>query len=703
MKLSDKRNKIFFAAVFLFFSVQIFALNKTYYLDPAIGNDGNTGLLQSTPWKTLTKINGITFQSGDSILIKSGSIFTGQLKPMGSGSMGNPIVIDRYGGTVKPIINGNGLTGQGTLYLSNQEYWEINNLEITNTAATEADRRGILIFSSASGVKHHIYLRHLDIHDISGIIDVSSDAAKRTAGIGFEGSTATSRFDSILIEGCNIYNIKSTGIYTDNTDSRTDYPYTSGWLARRYTNVVIRNNVIHDIIKNAMILRVLDGGIIEYNVCYNTAFDPGGTTMQGNTMFTADCGGTVFQYNEGYLNKANGSNFGDGSMYDADLRSPNTVFQYSYSHDNNHGLFWTCTVQQDTGIICRYNISQNDKGNIFCVNYPVNSVYIYNNSVYIPSSLSPTIISERNMNSGTRNYYFYNNIIYNLSTTSSYEWHSAYTRTFNCNVFYGQHPSEEATIIDPHKLTSNPKFVNPGSGAFGLNSLSGYKLQSSSPCINSGYRVFNHSSQDFFGNSIYPDSIVDRGANEFNYAPPMGSLLLKCLIEGFYNGTSMIPDTVTVELHNTATPYASIASSKGVLDSSGLGTFNFSGAVNGTSYFIVVKHRNAVETWSIASIISSTYDFTSAQSQVYGNNMILKGSKWCIYSGDVSQDGQVSFSDLMAVDNDNTNFITGYTYTDLTGDNQVTFSDLILVDNNNTNFVSKVIPPVAPRVQKAYQ
>ena len=31
------------------------------------------------------------------------------------------------------------------------------------------------------------------------------------------------------------------------------------------------------------------------------------------------------------------------------------------------------------------------------------------------------------------------------------------------------------------------------------------------------------------------------------------------------------------------------------------------------------------------------YDFTSAASQAFGNNMHLNGSKYCIYGGDVDQ------------------------------------------------------------------
>jgi hypothetical protein len=173
-------------------------------------------------------------------------------------------------------------------------------------------------------------------------------------------------------------------------------------------------------------------------------------------------------------------------------------------------------------------------------------------------------------------------------------------------------------------------------------------------------------------------------------------LTLTALIQGLYNGSAMVSDTVNVEIHNASPSYTIIDSIKGVLNTAGVGAFTFTNAVNGTPYYLVIKHRNTIETWSATTqtFVSSSlsYDFTTAATQAYGSNMIQKGSKWCMYSGDVNHDGQVSFTDLIAVDNDNSNYVTGYKNTDLTGDNQVTFSDLLIVDNNNSNYISRQVP-----------
>jgi len=72
--------------------------------------------------------------------------------------------------------------------------------------------------------------------------------------------------------------------------------------------------------------------------------------------------------------------------------------------------------------------------------------------------------------------------------------------------------------------------------------------------------------------------------------------------------------------------------------------------------------------------------------------MVNKGTRYCIYSGDVNQDGIVDGNDAGAIDNDAYNFITGYVNTDLTGENIVDASDASIVDNNTYNFVGVVRP-----------
>ncbi|MDR3609494.1 MAG: hypothetical protein P4L27_02905, partial [Ignavibacteriaceae bacterium] len=144
--------------------------------------------------------------------------------------------------------------------------------------------------------------------------------------------------------------------------------------------------------------------------------------------------------------------------------------------------------------------------------------------------------------------------------------------------------------------------------------------------------------------------------NYFVLAKSERVLTLKALIEALYvaGGTAMpITPDVTVELHNATSPYTLVESQTGTLSTAGVGTFSFATAVNGTNYYIVVKSMNTVEIWS-ATAVSFTggalsYDFTTALNKAYTDGsadpMSLHGGKYCIYSGDLNQDGFVSGDD----------------------------------------------------------
>ena len=54
-------------------------------------------------------------------------------------------------------------------------------------------------------------------------------------------------------------------------------------------------------------------------------------------------------------------------------------------------------------------------------------------------------------------------------------------------------------------------FVNPGSGTFGINSVSGYKLKTGSPAIASGLSIVNNGGFDYFGNVVLPTTSPNRG------------------------------------------------------------------------------------------------------------------------------------------------------------------------------------------------
>ena len=90
----------------LFASPLLFA--TTYYVDNA-GADSNNGATADTPWQHLSKVNGLSFRPGDSVLLKRGGVWREQLNTPSSGASNNPINFGAYGTGPKPQINASDL------------------------------------------------------------------------------------------------------------------------------------------------------------------------------------------------------------------------------------------------------------------------------------------------------------------------------------------------------------------------------------------------------------------------------------------------------------------------------------------------------------------------------------------------------------------------------------------------------------------
>ncbi len=175
------------------------------------------------------------------------------------------------------------------------------------------------------------------------------------------------------------------------------------------------------------------------------------------------------------------------------------------------------------------------------------------------------------------------------------------------------------------------------------------------------------------------------------------TLNLTALIQGFYDGATMISDTISVELRDASTP--ALLKDKDdivVLDPAGIGAANFYSAADATNYYIALKHRNSIETWSKTAVAFSSgslnYDFTTAANKAFGDNMILKGTKWCIYSGDVIRDEFIDGSDVSVCFNDASIGQSGYIVTDVTGDDFVDGTDVSIIFNNASMGIGSAHP-----------
>lgn len=493
----------------------IAAAAATYYVDSAAGNDANDGLAQARAWKSLDKVNGMTFAAGDRVLFKAGSRYTGQLHPRGSGKDGSPIVVDMYGTGEKPLIAAEGKFHEALL-VENQDFWEISNLQLTNTGPKrEKYRYGVRVRAWDHGTMRHIHLTNLYVHDVNGSL-VKKDEGEGH-GITWEngGEKVQSRFDGLLIESCHL-------VRTDRNGICGYVPYQPAKArALPSLNVVIRKNLLEDIGGDAIKVWGCNRALVEHNVvrgartrCEDYA--------AGIWPWASD--NTLIQFNE--VSGVKGMK--DGQAFDSDAYTTNTVFQYNYTHDNEGGFMLVCCFE-NTGTTIRYNISQNDRERLFHMAGSNENVEIYNNVFYTRKGIDIHLFLWTGGRGGwTRNARIFNNIFYTegAGRNSSGEkrkpiddgtfisqpgFGGASNIVFERNILYGNFPDVPK---DWKKMVTDPKLMSPGSGGAGLASLDGYKLQKNSPAAGAGIPAKNNGGRDFWGNPVPEGKNPSIGAHE---------------------------------------------------------------------------------------------------------------------------------------------------------------------------------------------
>ncbi|MEO6695627.1 MAG: sialate O-acetylesterase [Ignavibacteria bacterium] len=253
-------------------------------------------------------------------------------------------------------------------------------------------------------------------------------------------------------------------------------------------------------------------------------------------------------------------------------------------------------------------------------------------------------------------------------------------------------------------------YLNGFNGNVSTGSVSGDTLKLSLTAPSSATKltylpaIYNFNNSEVFEGPFLKNS-KKVGALSFhdfpisNYAPV--TLNVTMAFYGLFNSTTgiqNIDESVNILLRDNFYPFAVRDSASASVDSVTLtGKFIFSKLPAGT-YYIVVKGRNILETWSktggviIAAGSTVNYNFTTVASQAYGNNMIRKGTKYCLYNSDLTQDGVIEGMDYLRVVNDAYSLTMGHVLSDLNGDNFVDGSDVSISDFNSTFYLTKITP-----------
>jgi len=202
----------------------------------------------------------------------------------------------------------------------------------------------------------------------------------------------------------------------------------------------------------------------------------------------------------------------------------------------------------------------------------------------------------------------------------------------------------------------------------------------------------------------------------YEVIPQFKTLDLNVFIEGLYisPGTMReaqgdtgpqfgagIADEVILELYDPLDLLTPVYQNLNVqISTTGVGQVTDIPAALEAEYYVVIKHRNSIETWSGMpySLLGTgpfSYDFTSAASQAYGNNQkSVSGGFYAIWGGNANLDGIVDIDDMTMIDNaSQAPALEGYNPQDLNGDGIVDIDDMSIIDNNSQAPAKEVMKP----------
>lgn len=515
-------------------------------------------------------------------------------------------------------------------------------------------------------------------------------------------SPGTSGNNNNIIEYCNIQG-GITGINCTGTSGV--YPFTND-------NNIIKNNRI----KNATKFGIYLGSYVNNITCDNNEifFDSAVTTMGIFHGIQLQSTGTISVRN----NRMYGFDIAAGTSteFDAVVLCPNTdtqIFTVPVTNVdiiNNNIALSPNSTNEVVGIYIQSSNNPNLQWTPFTANVYNNTIEIGGTTTGNYSSLTAGIFSLYVPGLMTNNYVIntFNNILINrregTNTSSSniglkYDVSNLYyTVNSDYNNCYASNPVNGFAAVIGNSIYRNSELelfkrntceigIEQHTVFKNVNFVSSSNLHLAGPiggdmCGKPLATVTN----DIDGtprNSLYPYRGCDEGAP------------LKILSFGAKLQNVSLSEGIKIALVNSSCQVVSTC--YGDL-SSGAAIFCFGDSIiNGTGYYLDIKSRSHLRTYS-ASLQNFTgdnlvYDFKTSSSQAYGFNMILDGSEYAFYGGDVNQDGIIDGVDGLFIDNDAAVFVTGCNLsTDINNDGIVDGSDTVIQDNNALNFVSENIP-----------
>lgn len=490
----------------------------TYYLDCSASQNGNG--TQASPWSSPVSVNAFTFFPGDQLLLKRGTACSGALTPQGSGTANAPIVIDAYGTGAQPMISGG--SAEAALKLFNQQYWEINRLEITG-----GSRYGVYVSGDTPNASiNHIYLRNLNVHGATYTSTKRADSGE----VFISTNAAGQILNDVLIDGVTAHNSHvSEGIFVSAGGAWIEGNGVSQPLGN---NITVQNSTAHDIYGDGILISELNHGLLQMNVVYRSGLCPNCTGSTPVGLWEWYCHTCTVQNNESYANQSWG---GDGGDFDIDYYNNSNVVQYNYGHDSAGYCvaFFGAGGRASLDNVFRYNVCSNNgqrsdlskQGEVFVHTWDQGSLggmQIYNNTFYWnPASNAPAFSANDATYSGSAPRFFKNNIIYatvpdmiqtpsvfvldnNIywTTSSSPPTWQVGAATYLSFSAYQARANQDIHSYYTDPMLNRPNYHAAGRPAFAFQLLPGSPAKGMGNNVCSGISGCSMGTQDFWGHAL---------------------------------------------------------------------------------------------------------------------------------------------------------------------------------------------------------
>lgn len=311
----------------------------TYFVK-ATGNNAQNGLSDATAWKTIAKVNAMSFAPGDAVQFRGGDTFTGTLALNGSndtGSWTNPITIQSYG-TGRALISN---AKARCMTLTNIGHVHVTNINCSGVNFSTNGAHGIMVWNDA-GLVEDLEFSDMDVGQFGyqGIYVGTGTYASAYNSLKFMRMRVHDNlYDGIGFapQGNQLSAFRNLYLGNVEADHNRGFGDGTGNGVEIYgaENLLVENSQFHD-----------NGG-------FNNNSGNYGIYVQN----TSHC---TMRWNEAYNQK---TSQWDGGGFDLDGGTVDCILEHNYSHDNDgpgYSLIEVAGSPQTWG----YNILRNDNSSV---------------------------------------------------------------------------------------------------------------------------------------------------------------------------------------------------------------------------------------------------------------------------------------------------------------------------------------------------